>query len=281
MHWLMLGVLLAANTSQAIIVRSVANMYRQPSDDSAVISQAICGTTVEILEERPGWLRIRTADQYAGWLPAADARHLAAGDKPYASSGAVAQVESLAAHIYQDKDVSLHRPLLTVPFETRLEILGETESNERWLRTHLPDDRLGWVQRGDVTLDVKPISVDAVITLSRRFLGLPYTWGGASSFGYDCSGFTQMLCRRRGILMPRDASVQAAWEGVVAVERDSLLPGDLLFFGKNAKHIDHTGMYIGGGQFISATAWIHPMIQISDLGDPHWSHLLVACRRLK
>jgi hypothetical protein len=40
-------------------------------------------------------------------------------------------------------------------------------------------------------------------------------------------------------------------------------------------------MYIGGGQFINATTWSHPVVQICDLGDPHWSNLLVACRRLK
>ncbi len=122
----------------------------------------------------------------------------------------------------------------------------------------------------------KPLSIDAAIALGRRFLGLPYTWGGTSSFGYDCSGFTQMLCRRRGAAMPRDADVQSAWQGVVPVKRDELKPGDLLFFGSAADHITHTGMYIGEGKFINATTWIHPVIQICDLSDPHWSRLLVA-----
>ena len=58
-------------------------------------------------------------------------------------------------------------------------------------------------------------------------------------------------------------------------------PGDLLFFGSAADHITHTGMYIGEGKFINVTTWIHPVAQICDLGDPHWTRLLVACRRLK
>ena len=80
---------------------------------------------------------------------------------------------------------------------------------------------------------------------------------------------------------PRDADVQAAWQGVVAVKREDLQPGDLLFFGGAADRITHTGMYIGEGKFINATTWIRPVVQICNLGDPHWTRLLVACRRLK
>jgi cell wall-associated NlpC family hydrolase len=194
----------------------------------------------------------------------------------------VTQVESLFAHIYREPDVARRQPLLTVPFETRLEVIAEPEEREaRWLEVRLPDDRSGWLQRGDVSFEAKPLTVEAAIALSRRFLGLPYTWGGTSSFGYDCSGFTQMLCRRRGVLIPRDADLQAAWNGAVPVSREDLKPGDLLFFGSAANHITHTGMYIGESKFINVTTWIHPVTQICDLGDAHWTRLLVACRRLK
>jgi cell wall-associated NlpC family hydrolase len=90
-----------------------------------------------------------------------------------------------------------------------------------------------------------------------------------------------MLCRRRGITMPRDAHVQAAWTGVISITKDELAPGDLLFFGSSDKKITHTGMYIGNGEFIHATAHERPMIQISRLADKHWTDLLVACRRPK
>jgi hypothetical protein len=275
-------------TSQAVVIKPVANMYAQPSEDAEVVSQAIYGSTIGVIEERSGWLRIRTADDYTGWMPGAGVRRLGAVDKPYASDGRVAQVESLFAHIYGEPDVARHQPLLTVPFETRLEVIAEPTEPEgherhagRWLEVRLPDDRSGWLQRGDVSFDAKPLTVEAAIALGRRFLGLPYTWGGTSSFGYDCSGFTQMLCRRRGVLIPRDADLQAAWKGVVPVSREDLKPGDLLFFGSAADHITHTGMYIGESKFINVTTWIHPVTQICDLGDPHWTRLLVACRRLK
>jgi cell wall-associated NlpC family hydrolase len=138
-----------------------------------------------------------------------------------------------------------------------------------------------WIQAGDVAADPKPLNIAQSIELAKRFVGLPYLWGGRSSFGFDCSGFTQMLVRARGLEMPRDADKQAAWSGVARVERKDLQPGDLLFFGASEKSITHTGMYIGDGQIIQATTNDHPVVQISRLDDQPWSGILVACRRVK
>jgi hypothetical protein len=194
----------------------------------------------------------------------------------------VLHVESLFANLYREPDVTKHQPLLTVPFETRLEIVTEQEGDEgRWLEVRLADHRSAWVLRGDVTLDPKPLTIPQTIALSQRSLGLPYLWGGTSSFGYDCSGFMQMLVRRRGINMPRDADLQANWAGGQSVKRKKLKPGDLLFFGESAEKVTHTGMYIGRGRFIHATTRQHPVIQISRLSDQPWTKLLVACRRVK
>jgi cell wall-associated NlpC family hydrolase len=232
---------------------------------------------VTVLEAREGWARVRTADDYSGWMSERAVRSAA----PYAVKGRVAQVGSLFANIYREPNVAQHEPLVTVPFEARLEVVAEPADNLRWLEVRLPDDRAGWVQRGDVGFDAKPLSIAETIALARRFLGLPYTWGGTSTYGYDCSGFTQMLVRRRGILMPRDAAPQARWSGVAPVDAKDLQPGDLLYFGSSVEKITHTGMYIGEGKFIHATTWTHPVVQISELKEPHWTSLLVASRRLK
>lgn len=90
-----------------------------------------------------------------------------------------------------------------------------------------------------------------------------------------------MLVRSRGIVMPRDADLQAAWTGAQAIRRKKLRAGDLLFFGGSPDHITHTGMYIGHGEFIHDTTHGHPGVQISRLKDQPWTRLLVACRRMK
>jgi cell wall-associated NlpC family hydrolase len=74
-----------------------------------------------------------------------------------------------------------------------------------------------------------------------------------------------MLVRSRGIIMPRDADLQAAWDGAVAVNRKKLRAGDLLFFGSSADHITRTGMFIGRGRFIHDTTYGHPGVHINRL----------------
>jgi cell wall-associated NlpC family hydrolase len=266
---------------QAVVIRPVLNMYSQPALDTDVVSQAIYGVTVRIVEERAGWLRIQTPDEYLGWAEGAGLRRMKERES-YAASGQVATVESLFAHLYPVPSVTRRAPQITVPFETRLEVIEERpEDNGRWLGVRLADDGRAFVQRGDVVFDEKIRTIPELIELSRRFLGLPYTWGGTSSYGYDCSGFTQMLCRRGGVLIPRDAKPQALWQGMQNVERKDVEPGDLLYFGPSIEKISHTGFYVGGGQFIHATTNTHPVVQISTLDDEPWTTLFVAARHWK
>jgi cell wall-associated NlpC family hydrolase len=264
-----------------VIATPVADMFRAPSADSDVVSQAIYGTGVLSLEKRGDWYRIRTADNYTGWIQGNVVLSLAAGD-PYTSDTNSMHVTAISANLYREPDVTKHAPLLQLPWEARIEVQpGQQNGAGRWIQVTLVDGRKAWVQRGDVEAGFAPLTIPQTLTLARRFLGITYTWGGVSSFGFDCSGFTQMLVRQRGIEMPRDADVQAGWSGVAAVERADLQPGDLLYFGSSATHITHTGMYIGNGEFIHDTTHDHPGVQISRLDDQPWTKLLVAARRIK
>lgn len=284
----LLALLLLATTAHGqvsppdhVVGVPVANMYSAAGDDADVASQAILGTNVVTLEARADWVKIRTPDGYAGWISTSALRPLR-DTHAYAASGNTVQVESLFANLYRETDVTAHKPVLTIPFESRLEVLSEgSGENTGWLQVRLPDQSTAWMQTGDVIRDPKLLTIPQSIALAKRFLGIPYLWGGRSSFGFDCSGFTQMLLRQRGVNMPRDADLQAAWNGVIPIDRKDLQPGDLLFFGSSPANITHTGMFIGSGEFIHDTTHDHPMVQISRLDDVPWTRILVACRRVK
>lgn len=270
----------SVSSADFVVAAPVVDMYRNPSIDSDVVSQAIYGTGVLSLKKQADWYDIRTADGYEGWVQAIGLKALSAD--PYAPDGRVVRIADLSANVYREPDVTLHAPLLRLPWEARLETTSETAvGSGRWISVHLIDGQIAWVQRGDVTANFAPLGIEQTVLLAHKFLGITYTWGGVSSFGFDCSGFTQMLVRQRGTEMPRDASLQAEWSGVVAIKRDELQPGDLLFFGSNAAKITHTGMYIGNGQFIHDTTHDHPGVQVSNLDSQPWTTMLVAARRVK
>ena len=267
-----------------VVLRPVINFHSAPREDSDVVTQATLGARLLELDRKDGWVRVKGDDDYPGWTPLTALRPLATTERYPASlePGKAVEVDALAANIYQEPDVTKHAPVLTAPFGVRLERLNGGRDTQRWIEVRLPDRRVAWIQSGDVRTDLRPLSLEASLTLARRFLGITYTWGGSSTFGFDCSGFTQAIFRTRGVILPRDANLQAVWSGLAAVSDRALLqPGDLLFFGKDAAHITHTGMILGQDLFIHDTPKDRPVIQISQLSDPTWSKLLVAMRRLK
>jgi peptidoglycan DL-endopeptidase CwlO len=88
-----------------------------------------------------------------------------------------------------------------------------------------------------------------VVAIARRYLGVPYVWGGASPRGFDCSGLVMYVYAQIGIGMPHGATLQQRQSKPVPL--NALLPGDVVFFG-NASFSYHDGIYVGGGMMINA-----------------------------
>jgi len=265
--------------SQGVVLNNIANVYKEPDTTVELVTQAIVGTTLTIEESSEGWHYVRLPDHYRGWIEACHVRQYAPDEAPYASSGPVAEIQSLLAFLHRRPDDTTPAPVFQVSIGARLEVAEEREER---VRVVLPEGVQLWMRRGDVVIlqDNSPRprgTVQQIIATGKRFLGLPYMWGGTTPLGIDCSGFVQLTHHLHGISLLRDASIQYTQAGLLPVEREGLEAGDLIFFGRKA--ITHVGLCIGGGEFIHATTHIRPVVQISRLDEAHWTELYWGARR--
>jgi gamma-D-glutamyl-L-lysine dipeptidyl-peptidase len=158
-----------------VVIKPAANMYRDASVQSDVVSQAIDATNVQRVKTKHGWADVRTADNYTGWIQASNLRKLSG--QAYAAAGSIVRVSQLSSNIYRETDVTKHAPIVTIPWESRLEVASEKVADgDRWIEVCLPDGSTGFVQRGDVSSDFTPLSIEQTIALAKKFLGVTYTW---------------------------------------------------------------------------------------------------------
>lgn len=114
-----------------------------------------------------------------------------------------------------------------------------------------------------------------VVGIAGRLIGTPYRYGGSSLNGFDCSGLVQYTHRKVGVAVPRTTHSQLAQARVP--KRETLLPGDLLFFSIGAQKSRHVGIYAGDGIFIHAPS-SGKQVSRASLENPFWSKRLFAVR---
>ena len=133
---------------------------------------------------------------------------------------------------------------------------------------HIRVDSQSWLDTA--ALMPAPIGPRAV-AYAKRFLGVPYRWGGSGPSGFDCSGLVRYVYKRFGVDLPH--SSYADFDLGRRVGRWALTPGDLVFF----SGLGHVGLYVGHGRFIHAPH-SGTRVQISRLRD--WSGSYDGARRL-
>jgi len=101
-----------------------------------------------------------------------------------------------------------------------------------------------------------PVNVPAsgkgaqLVQQAAKYLGVKYVYGGTSPSGFDCSGLVQYCLRKLGVSISRTAASQ--YSHGVAVSKNNLQPGDLVFFSRGGGRISHVVIYAGNGQVIHA-----------------------------
>ena len=89
--------------------------------------------------------------------------------------------------------------------------------------------------------DVAPSS-SGLLDIAASLSGIDYVYGGTTTAGFDCSGYTQYVFAKVGIHLPRVAEAQR--QATTRISRAAAKPGDLVFFGAPAHHM---GIYAGNG----------------------------------
>jgi hypothetical protein len=248
----------------ALINNSVSGIRRKTTRASEMLSQALLGTPVKVFKKKGEWYFIQTPNQYLGWINI--------GDIVLFDTATLRQYESGKKIVFNRQcGFSYSKPDIKSQVVSDLVIgciLPVTNETKGFYKVKYPDGREAYVKKTDVIdyrqfIRQKPIEKKLAET-ALKFNGIPYLWGGFSSKGIDCSGFSSLVYYLNGIVLQRDASQQTKYGKEITTRYDysPLKPGDLLFFGRKAtgtkkEKVTHVAIYIGGSRFIHSSKRVH------------------------
>ena len=240
-----------------IINNSVANLRKNPSHSSELVSQTILGTGVSILKKKGEWYLIQTPDKYISWI----------------DHGGIVPMSKEKYDNYFASDVGVFTRPYGFSYETKKKnkvvsdlVLGSAlkivEIRSKHTKYEYPDGRIAWIENRLMnsisSIRGMNYSIQNLLENAHSLIGVPYLWGGTSSKGFDCSGYTKSVYLMNGYILPRDASQQVKEGTLVDDSRNwnLLEAGDLMFFGyyKDDKlRIDHVSIWLGDGYFIQSS----------------------------
>lgn len=210
-------------------------------------TQLLYGEQVLVLQQEKDWVQVVIPSQssskdergYPGWVHASHLVDHLEYDQAIASQPCVSVTATKSVLTFNSQKQ------LEISFMTTLPLLQQMEET---VVVMTPSCEPASLPRKDVSC--LSSSKGGIIEVAKRFLGLPYLWGGTSSYGFDCSGFVYRLMQSQGVLIPRDTHDQAN-QGI-AVPSDQIQAGDLLFFAheKGQGKIHHVGMAVDSHHFI-------------------------------
>lgn len=207
---------------------------RDPSDESEMVTQLLFGETFQVLTSDMNWIKVHLDhDYYEGWVLLNQVSELDSETYKRFSENPQAVSDEMVTFI-SDKDD--HPQILT---------LGAV----------LPDYQDGIFKLNNRSFDFdgdviqSKLSKANLVRTAYKFLNTPYLWGGRTTFGVDCSGFTQMVYKINGYQLFRDAHQQAS-QGEVLSFIEECEPGDLAFFDNEEGEIIHVGIVLANNYII-------------------------------
>jgi cell wall-associated NlpC family hydrolase len=266
-----------------IVKVSVGNVRSNPAHSAELATQVMMGMVVKLLKKQGDWYYIQGPDRYLGWLEGA-AMHLTqqAGADAWQNGPRVIMTAYFGV-VRAKADTSSLPVSDAVPGV----LFKAGAVKGRWRAVETPDGRKGFIERRLVAdyakwKTARSLTATNVEQTAKRFIGVPYLWGGTSPKGMDCSGFTKTVFRLNGLELNRDANQQAQMGVDVSTGDDmrQLSKGDLLFFGQKAtadrpERITHVGIYLQAKTIIHTPGGSGVRIDSFDPAAPNYNDGLV------
>lgn len=258
----------------AWVAASVAEVRRTPSHAAEQVTQALQGEILEPLLHEEGWVLARLPDDYVGWIRDWHVRIVPVQEARRFESRTDARIAVPWCAVLESP-VEGADPVAETLLGTRVAVHGRTPG---WVAIELPAGCTGHVHETVLRsgADAWPARIPSILALLRRFVGVPYVWGGRSPKGFDCSGLVQFVFGLHGIALPRDSDEQARC-GVAVTEPAA---GDLLFFGRES--ISHVAVALDADVFLHARGQVrcNALSPDAPLHDPELRSIWQLTRRV-
>lgn len=250
---------------------SVVNIRSRPSHSSELATQALLGMPLKVLKRTGGWYLVQVPDNYISWI----------------DSGGIHLMTEEELNNWKDADKIIYLSAYGFSYEKadrNAAVIGDLAmgnvlrlkgTSGNYYEAEYPDGRTAFVLRSEAKpfeqwRSAVKMTQQSLVDTGKKMMGVPYLWGGTSTKGVDCSGFTKTIYLMNGEIIPRDASQQITAGELIDTDRsfENLQPGDLLFFGTEAadekpRSVVHVGMWIGNMEFIHSSS----RVQINSM-DP-------------
>lgn len=256
-----------------VVRLSVCNIRSKPKHSAELATQSTLGSSLRIYKKEGDWYYVQTPDDYLGWLDKDGFTLMdkTAYDAWMQEEKVIVTTDIAKAKAAADLESETVSDLLPGNILAKKGIEGDFE------KVAFPDGREAFIPRrfrADLNAWLENTKPDTtrIFQTAKRMMGSPYLWGGTSSKGMDCSGYTKQIFYENGILLPRDASQQVRVGEEIKTDTTlvNLLAGDLLFFGRKAtaekkERIWHVAVYLGDGKIIHSAGNVK--IQSLKRGD--------------
>lgn len=235
----------------AIVTSTIAPLIPVPKFNTEKADEALCGMTVEIIEElSKGWYYCNTSYRYKGYIHES---HISVDTEKACKWKE--EAKNIISHRYVDVMAEPKYQSHIIHNLVKGSIIkATTETSSVWSKIVLPDSREGWIKSvyiEDYRASFKRIPEEELrnnlVNTALDYLGTQYRWGGKSHLGLDCSGLCSISYLINGVTIYRDAQIKDGYD-MREIPREEIKKGDLIFFP------GHVAMYLGDDKYIHSSS---------------------------